>query len=237
MKKIFIIIFILIGFIAVIPASAANTQYSGYPTFSITAVVKDDTVSILGKNFPANDKFTVTMGAYGTLGIGGIVIETTDSGAGGVITKTYKIPASLKGSYKIAIRLQSSTTRYYAYNWFYNNSSGIATIPPIVPPVIPSGYSGYPTFSITAVVKDDTVSILGKNFPANDKFTVTMGAYGTLGIGGIVIETTDSGAGGVITQTYKIPTSLKGSYKIAIRLQSSNTGYYAYNWFYNNNAP
>jgi hypothetical protein len=64
-----------------------------------------------------------------------------------------------------------------------------------------------------------------------------MGVIGTKGIGGIVVETTDSGAGGAITETYDIPTALKGSALIAIRLQSPTSGYFAYNWFYNNNAP
>jgi hypothetical protein len=38
--------------------------------------------------------------------------------------------------------------------------------------------------------------------------------------------------------TFDIPASLKGSYQIAVRLQSNTgSGYFAYNWFYNNNAP
>ena len=123
MKKILFSLLIIISLISVMPAAAANPLYTGYPTFSISAVVKDGSVTILGNNFPKNDKFTVTMGAYGTKGIGGTVITTTDSGSGGAITATYNIPASLKGSYRIAIRLQSPTTGYYAYNWFYNNNA------------------------------------------------------------------------------------------------------------------
>lgn len=232
MKKSIIIFLILWSFAIVMPALAAEPSYSGYPTFSITAVVKDDSVTIKGSNFPANDKFTVTMGAYGTKGIGGKVVETTDSGSGGSLTKTYKIPASLAGSNRIAIRLQSPTSGYYAYNWFYNSSTSSPS-----PTKLASTYKGYPTFSITAVVKNDTVTIKGSNFPANDKFTVTMGAYGTLGIGGVVVGTTDSGSGGALTATYDIPASLANSSRIAIRLQSSSSGYYAFNWFYNNNAP
>jgi hypothetical protein len=236
MKKSIFIFVILWSMALVMPALAAKSYYSGYPTFSITAVVKNDSVTIKGSNFPANDKFTVTMGAYGTKGIGGTVVETTDSGAGGSLTKTYKIPASLAGSYRIAIRLQSPTSGYYAYNWFYNNSTASSGGSP-TPTKPASSYKGYPTFSITAVVKNDTVTIKGTNFPANDKFTVTMGAYGTKGIGGTVVGTTDSGSGGTITVTYDIPASLANSSRIAIRLQSPTSGYYAYNWFYNNNAP
>lgn len=42
---------------------------------------------------------------------------------------------------------------------------------------VPSG--SIPTFSITGVVKDKTVSVTTYNFPAHDTFNVLMGAYGT----------------------------------------------------------
>jgi hypothetical protein len=87
------------------------------------------------------------------------------------------------------------------------------------------------------VVKETSVTILTANFPASDTFNVTMGAYGTQGIGGISVGTVNSGAGGSFTATFNIPAALIGSNKIAIRLQSSTSGYYSYNWFYNNNAP
>ena len=210
---------------------AAPSQYYGIPTFNIKAVVEDDTVTIVTYNFPANVTFTVRMGAFGTLGIGGIVIDTQDSGSGGSFTATYDIPSALAGSYQIAIRLESSSTGYYAYNWFYNNTSGGTTTPP------PSTYNGYPTFSISAVVRDQKVTIHGNNFPANDTFNVRIGAYGTLGIGGTVVTTQSTGSGGSFTATYNIPSSLAGSSKIAIRLESPTSAYYAYNWFYNNTTP
>jgi hypothetical protein len=61
------------------------------------------------------------MGEYGTYGIGGIVVTTVNSGAGGSFSATYAIPAALVGRSKIAIRLESANGYYYAYNWFYNN--------------------------------------------------------------------------------------------------------------------
>jgi hypothetical protein len=236
MKKL-VTIFVLISLVVfTVPALASTSQYTGYPTFTISAVVRDDTVKIVGSNFPANDTFTVTMGVMGTQGIGGWVVTSTDSGSGGSLVKTYDIPNALKGSYRIAIRLQSPTTGYYAYNWFYNNTANVNVVTP--KPTTPvSTYTGYPTFMISSVVRDNTVTIIGKNFPANDTFTVTMGAYGTRGIGGWVVTSTDSGSGGALAKTYNIPDALKGSYRIAIRLQSPTSGYYAYNWFYNNNAP
>ena len=64
-----------------------------------------------------------------------------------------------------------------------------------------------------------------------------MGAMGTRGVNGIKVATTSAGKGGIFTVTYNIPEALKGSYQIAIRLQSPTSGYYGYNWFYNNTAP
>ena len=205
--------------------AAPSTGYTGIPTFSIKAVDTDKTVTIRTKNFPANQTFTVRMGAYGTLGLGGVVVATTNSGAGGVFEETYTIPDSLKGRQRIAIRMDSPAG-YYSYNWFWNNSTSGSTDGG-------TGYTGIPTFSIKAVDEDNTVTIRTNNFPANQTFTVRMGAYGTLGIGGVVVATTNSSAGGTFEETYNIPDSLKGRQRIAIRMDSAS-GYYSYNWFWNN---
>jgi hypothetical protein len=66
---------------------------------------------------------------------------------------------------------------------------------------------------------------------------VSMGPMGTRGINGYVIGTTDSGVGGSQQYSYAIPAALANSYQIAIRLQSPYSGYYAFNWFYNNTYP
>jgi hypothetical protein len=240
MKRISIsIIIIVLLSVFVIPVTASNTtSYYGYPYFFIASVTVDQTVTINAYNFPANDNFTVTMGAMGTQGIGGIVVGTTNSGSGGSFTTTYTIPAALVGSYQISIRLQSPTSGYFAYNWFFNNTTGGSGGQPTPPPTTPQpSYAGYPYFFIAAVVRDQTVTINAHNFPANDTFTVTMGPMGTRGAGGIVVGTTSTGGGGAFTTTYNVPAALAGSYQISIRLQSPSSGYYAYNWFFNNSTP
>jgi len=216
------------------PAIAASNYH---PYFDISSVVTDQTVTITAHNFPSNDSFRVTMGYYGNYGIGGVVVGFTDTGSAGTFTATYTIPSTLAGQQRIAIRLQSPTSGYYAYNWFYNSSTGgTATPTPPSTPITP-GYSGYPYFFISAVVRDQTVTINAHHFPANDTFSVTMGAYGSYGIGGIVVGTTATGNGGDFSATYNIPEDLQGSYRIAIRLSSPTSGYFAYNWFYNNSTP
>ncbi len=206
--------------------------FSGIPTFSIVSVVTDKTVTIQTNNYPAHFNFVVRMGAFGSLGLGGTVVGTTDSGNGGAFTATYNIPASLQGSSRIAIRMDSSSGGFFAFNWFWNNTTGSSS----ATPVPSTGTTGFPTFSIVSVVKDTSVTIQGTNFPAHLKFDVRMGPFGTLGVGGTVVATTDSGNGGSLTATYNIPASLKGSARIAIRMDSTTGGFFAFNWFWNNST-
>ncbi|HEY9077684.1 MAG TPA: hypothetical protein VIO61_14215 [Anaerolineaceae bacterium] len=221
-----ILTFVLLACFAV-PTAAAPAEVV-IPTIGITSVVVDSSVTIITYNFPANDTFTVRMGKMGTKGIGGEVVGTWSSGSGGSKTATFTIPEALKGLYWIAIRLESPTSGYYAYNWFYNKTTG-GTGGPVVG--LPSGV--IPTFTITSVDVDKTVTIKTSNFPANDTFTVRMNVMHTKGINGTVVKTINSGAGGSFTATFDIPDGLKGLYQIAIRLESPTSGYYAYNWFYN----
>lgn len=215
--------------------STSGSTFTGYiPTFDITAVSVDTSITIMTHNFPANQNFTVRMGPYGSYGIGGTVVATTDSGVGGSFAATYSIPAALKGSAMIAIRMDSPDG-YYSFNYFANaTASPSATTTPV--PVVPPSYTGFPYFYISKVVKDVSVTIDGHNFPPGQTFTVTMGSYGTYGIGGIVVGTSTADSTGKLATTYSIPTSLVGSDLIAIRLESPQ-GYFAYNWFFNNTTP
>jgi LysM repeat protein len=92
------------------------------PVFTITKVVRDTSVTISTSNFPAGQTFTARMGPMGTRGIGGTTVGTTNSGGGGFFTATYNIPANLRGSNQIAIRLESPSG-HFSYNWFFNNTT------------------------------------------------------------------------------------------------------------------
>jgi hypothetical protein len=228
--------FFIAAVLLFLPAGSAllSTSASGMvPMIKILAVTADDNVTIRTYNFPPNQDFAVTMGPMGTRGVNGIVVDTINSGVGGTFDATFSIPQELSGSYRISIRLQTHHQfPYYAYNWFYNNTtgdSGTGGQPP--------GYVGIPTFSITAVEKDKSVTILTSNYPPNQIFTVTMGLFGSRGINGIVVGTLDSGQGGALVATYQIPAELVGQSRIAIRAQTSHAyPYYSYNWFWNNDA-
>mgnify|MGYP001014808032 CR=1 FL=1 len=225
--------------VAMLMAGYTPGSAAGYPYTVIGTVVKDVSVTITGYNFPPDQTFTVRMNTYGTLGVGGTVVGTKDPSSSSTFTATYAIPASLAGASKIAIRFDSPNG-YYAYDWFTNNSDAAAatatagptpTAGAAVPPPPPFWI---PTFSITAVQQGLSVTVLTNNFPANQTFTVRMGEYGTLGIGGTVVNTFDSGAGGSQTMTFSIPAVYAARDIIAIRMDS-NLGYYSYNWFVNSN--
>lgn len=114
------------------------------------------------------------------------------------------------------------------------NGSGPAPVP------VPTAYSvitGIPTFSISSVERNQRVTIQTSNFPASDSFDVLMGRMGTRAINGIVAGTIETGKGGSFTVTLEIPPALYGLSQIAIRMQSADSGYFAYNWFYNTTTP
>jgi hypothetical protein len=164
------------------------------------------------------------MGEFGTKAVGGEIVATTNSGSGGSFEVTYNIPAAYAGDYQIAIRMDSADGYYYAYNWFYNDTSASSST---------TTYTGIPTFSIVSEVADTSVTIQTYNFPANVDFTVRMGLFGTKAIGGTIVATTNSGSGGSFQVTYDIPAEYVGLDQIAIRMDSTSGYYYAYNWFYN----
>lgn len=226
---------------AVLAGSAQATTSVIYPSFVIKAVDRNDLVTIRTDNLRLNDTYVVTMGLMGTRGVNGIKVATISTTDSGTLTKTFSIPAALKGQYQIAIRLQSPNTGYFAYNWFYNTDANLSLIgtpePSPAAPTTPTT-TGYPYFKITAVDKNTSVTIKEYRFPANTTFVVRMNWMYTQGIAGQIVETVTTDASGKLSDTtYNIPDFLQGSYKIAIRLESPATGYYAYNWFYNNDAP
>jgi len=237
---------------------------TGTPYTSILNVVPDTEVTLQVFNFPANKDFAVTMGPLGTRGIGGYAIGTQNSGEGGSFIVTYPIPAQLQGSDYISIRLESTTSSHYAYDYFKNGattSSSSSTTTVADNPTDPSAgtqadtpvsagvaadpsepaqtsdwvlESGtYPSTTITAVVAGKSITVTGKNFTKNDTYTVLMNWFGTRGINGVVVGTVETGDSSTFEQTFEIPESLADAASIAIRLESSNTPYYAYDWFNN----
>lgn len=230
---------IFIMLLALVIVLGATGFSEPIPTLEITAVDPGKSVTMVTENYPANQVFTVTMGAFGSKGIGGAFAGTFNSGAGGSMTVSMPIPAGLNNLDRIAVRAQTNHLfPYYSYNWFFNQRAGNAPLPVNQPPVNqpppPAGYSGIPTITITGVQRDKSVTFLTHNYPANQQFTVTMGAMGSKGIGGLVAGNFNSGAGGSMPVTMPVPAQLAGSDRLAIRAQTAHEfPYYSYNWFFN----
>ena len=132
----------------------------------------------------------------------------------------------------MSLRLVSNDGKsFVATSWFLNATSSDGTGSGTVA-------GSVPTFSILAVVKDNSVTIQTYNFPANKQFEVLMGKMGTQGTNGVRVDKIKSDKDGSFKATFSIPEKLQGRSQIALRLQAADgSGYYAYNWFYNSTTP
>jgi len=246
MKKIAFVFVILLGMVST-PVMAftqgsmtnailipENYYTKATPFTNILSVVPDEEVTLQVFNFPADRDFIVTMGEIGTRGIEGYVVGVQYSGEGGSFIVTYPIPSALKGSDYIAIRLENTSSGYFAYDFFKNvegygsthTSSSDSADWKLAP-------GTYPLTSIVSVDAGESVTVEVTNATRNDAYTVRMGAWGTRGVGGIVVDTYYTEDSGTFTATFSIPESLKAAAIIAIRFESVNAPYYAYDWFYN----
>jgi hypothetical protein len=238
MKKTIIILLVMLLTMSTFQSALAAPAKSRDPYIEISKVDRNHTVTVKGYNFPDDEKFIVTMNYYGTEGIAGIVVDEFNSKDGGKIKATFDIPVTFKNLDRIAIRMETNSSDYVVYNWFWNfdypvwndkddddnDNDGDVGLP---------RWGRVPTFTITSVDRNDSVTIKGYNFTRRDTYTVYMNYYGTLGKWGIEVDTQWVGKDGRFTATYKIPWELRGLERIAIRLESENTSYYSYNWFWN----
>ena len=101
------------------PAPGPGTQE--IPEITILSVIENESVTIWASHFPADTKFQVRMGKSGTAGADGILVQSFNSKKGGSFVMTFEIPEKLHKEKQIAIRLESSTG-YYSYNWFKNDT-------------------------------------------------------------------------------------------------------------------
>ena len=104
-------------------------------------------------------------------------------------------------------------------------------------PAPPIATGSIPTFSIVSVEQNQTITIQTYNFPTHATFEALMGGMGTGGVNGILAGTIETGNKSSFVVTFVIPPALYGRSQIAIRLERPGSKYYAYNWFYNRNAP
>jgi LysM repeat protein len=96
-----------------------------FPFLTPIEVVRNESVTIRFTNLPAGVEYDVLMGKIGTKGVDGVFVGTARSAQGGTVVRTYDIPASLRGSATIAIRMEAPSRgpNAFAYNWFTNQTS------------------------------------------------------------------------------------------------------------------
>ncbi len=230
-KKFALLITLLLVLVICVPAQAAT-----YPTFGILSVVVDESVTISTNLFPANELYYVYMGYNGTLGIDGFLVTKIWTGSGGSFKAKFYIPDELKGEDIIAIRLESPTSPYYSYNYFYNTSS-YTSYPPNSPTTPTYAPNDFPTFDIIGVVKGESVSVETKYFPADDMFGVYMKDDASASKTWYYVAGLNSGDGGSFEATFAIPTELQWKEKIAIKFYNLDEDYITYNLFLNKDYP
>jgi LysM repeat protein len=118
---------------------------------------------------------------------------------------------------------------------FAGNLLCVATSDGSGSPGIPNTGSN-PVFNVVSVKKDQTVTVQVSGYPANKTFEILMGKIGTKGVNGTLVGNAKTNSSGAFSVTVDIPAKLEGQATIAIRIEAvDNSGFYAYNWFYNKN--
>jgi hypothetical protein len=138
----------------------------------------------------------------------------------------------------ISIRLESTSSGHFAYDYFKNLEGYSAENPdPVLNLNWKLSTGTHPITNIVSVVEGTSVTVAGSNFTENDEYTVLMGVFGTRGVGGVVVDTYETNDSSSFSATFTIPENLKNLSRIAIRFESVNSPYYAYDWFYNSTYP
>jgi len=98
------------------------------PKIHIIAVAENETVTFEIEDFPEDKVFDVTLGYIYSRGKNGYPVGSFNS-SDVADDFTFTIPQELVDEYRISIRAQTDDTfPYYAFNWFYNNSTnGVAS--------------------------------------------------------------------------------------------------------------
>ncbi len=238
-------IFLAIAMLAVLVIPASASQSKLVPITSIISVVQDQSVTIRTDYFPANDTYNVLMGLSGTQGIGGILVSKLTTGVGGSILAKFHIPSELQGQQIISIRLESPTSGYYSYNWFYNSTVAVVvpdySTTPYSATVVPTWrgiQEGFPRFDIIAVEKGASVSVRLINYPANRNYAVFMkdsrSAYTTW----YEVAGFNSASGGIFNAgPWNIPAALQFRPMISIKIYDMSRKIFTVNLFTNENYP
>ncbi len=205
--------------------------------YRIVGVDPGKSVTIRTSNFPSNVLFDVSIGTKGANGqYQWVAVGQIDSGKGGSFKQQFTIPAAYAAQARLFVRIVQARKGTTVDHWFNNTAAGGT-----------GGAGGWdwlrnygwwwgniPTIWIAAVERNNRVLVYANNFPPGLDFNVYMGWMGTRGTNPGI----HSGVfyAGENQKWFNIPAQLYDQYQISIRTQNQATGYYSYNWFYNNTA-
>ena len=164
-------LFVLMILVAMFAIGIATVQAEGiepYPSYTITSVTVDQSVSILTLNFPADTEFIVRMKDLNSVS-DYIDVAKFNTQSGGSFTATFPIPAELVGKKSIGMLLSNNNGIEIPST--FSNEAMTETVATVC------DYSVLPSFTIDSVVKGKSITVTTGTFPANQSFTVKMGYY------------------------------------------------------------
>jgi hypothetical protein len=186
----------------------------------VIAVKRDESVTIRTRDFPQRTKFTARMEMAGKKTLKGTVVGEFDSGQGGAIEQTFKIPDELKGKILLALTIQSADG-YEAYNWFFNDNLVNTQPDPKAKPAV----------DFLDAKKGVSVNVEAKNLPANTSFWVRVGPYEGFYSKYTFMNLVRSDVNGTAKFPVQLPANVQKTEYIMVRLDGG--GMYAYNVYQN----
>ena len=188
----------------------------GTPVVLIKSTVRDSSVAIRIVGFGKKEALEIYMGTQGTQARNGIKVATATADNAGAVELTVNIPAQLRGQAKLSLRVQNVKAKLYTTEGFNNITS------------VSGGYSDMPAANVTGWVYNKSVTVGLANAPAGVTYKVVLISSAQRVVWHLTDAVVNTGAGGSVSATIKLPASLKGNKQVYILLQDTATGSFAY---------
>jgi len=214
------------------------------PVMSVLNLVPGSRIQLQILNLPDYAEFTVTMGPAGSRGLGAPVVAHFNTYGNENVNYWFEVQTEVREDPAFDVRIDNGAG---TYTYLTVDNTTPVSIPadtrtpsPTQTPT-PLGWSittrTFGLIKIMKVQRDGVVVAVIRNMPANTVFNVTIGAAGTKGLGGYLVGslTTTNANGVAMVGTFEIPSLLRGSDFLDLRVAASGHFYYA--TFRNINYP
>ena len=176
-----------------------------------TAVVEDETVSLVGKLLTPNSRYQVYLSNYKQDPAIQYLAGEVKTDSSGAFTKTFSIPKRLIDVPLLRVVVKNTSGSSFT-NWFIN-ASGTAYIGGIGSPEV--------SVKVDSVQKDATVKIIVDNLPSNIRFKVYI-QTGDKETGGEFVGSVFTSKGGKVSKTFNIPAAFAGKANLNVRVESTS---------------